>query len=212
MRFSEPCDAVAAAFVAAQAELKDPERGRKANTGKYQYEYASLQDCLPDARKVLAKHGLSILQSVGQGVDALMVTRILHKSGQWIETLFPFRVAKPEDPQAVGSVTTYARRYGALCALGLAQADVEDDDGKAGADAARKAAHHASWEGDQKRFFAKLGELEFGYDEVVDFCAFLDRPRPSQMTQSQRQKLLDFLGTQAGADKYNEYLKSKESK
>lgn len=56
-----------------------------------------------------------------------VTTRLLHESGQWMENECS-AVARGSDPQAVGSVITYLKRYG-LAAMTACAAD-EDDDGE----------------------------------------------------------------------------------
>jgi hypothetical protein len=61
--------------------------------------------------------------------QVIVVTRLAHTSGEWIEGELAVPVSKA-DAQGYGSALTYARRYG-LCAItGIAP---EDDDGNAAA-------------------------------------------------------------------------------
>lgn len=75
--------------------------------------------------------------------------------------------------------------------------------------AARQETHDPSWDADAPKFFLKLKDLEFSYDEISDMCAWMGRPRPSQLPKSNREALLIWLGTSAGADHYTRYLESK---
>lgn len=63
-----------------------------------------------------------------------------------------------------------------------------------------KREHHPSWGADKGRFFAKLTDIgeSYGYVEVANFCERLGRPRPSQMDDAQRGKLLDYLASEKG--------------
>jgi hypothetical protein len=47
--------------------------------------------------------------------EVVVVTRLAHASGEWIEGELPLPVSKA-DAQGYGSALTYARRYG-LCAI-----------------------------------------------------------------------------------------------
>lgn len=88
--------------------------------------------------------------------------------------------------------------------------------------AARQSEHHESWKRDQPRFMAKLttkaadGGLEIQYDELCEMLEMrakaAKRPlvRPSQMTQNQRDKLLDWIGSAEGGEAFAEYLAAKE--
>lgn len=230
MRSSDNIADLAAALAAWAAKAVDPIRASKGQVGQNrEYKYAALDDFLPALRLELAEQGLSIIQgcSVVDGRPS-KVTRILHRTGQWVETDYP--LATNEDPQKQGSADTYARRYGLLSALGLAPVD---DDGAAAKSAApnrakedpdtkraRQDQHDASWEADRVAFMGKLcGDpqhkeakkrgLGFDYDEVCEFLAWLPNPRPhpSRMTQPQRDGLLAWLKREEGSVAYTEFLK-----
>jgi hypothetical protein len=49
----------------------------------------------------------------------------MHESGQWISGRYPLKPVKADDPQAMGSAMTYARRYTLAAILGIV---TEDDD------------------------------------------------------------------------------------
>jgi hypothetical protein len=117
---------VAAAFVAAQAELTNPPKKSKANTGTYSYTYADLPAIIDHVRPVLAKHGLGISQDVLMEDGRLLIrTRIIHSSGECMD-FGPLAGSVGGDWQKVGSGITYARRYALAAALGIA-ADEDDD-------------------------------------------------------------------------------------
>lgn len=128
------------ALVAALAELTVIERGRKAKIetkggGSYGYSYADLGDVVATTRPVLAQHGIVALTPVSGREGGLQVTvTLLHRSGER-ETFDPLPFAGSNDPQAVGSLITYYRRYALLAALGIATGD--DDDGARGSQAAK---------------------------------------------------------------------------
>lgn len=118
---------VSAAFVAAQAELTNPPKKSKANTGTYSYTYADLPAIIDHVRPVLAKHGLGISQDVLMEDGRLLIrTRIIHSSGECME-FGPLAGSVGGDWRSVGSGITYARRYALAAALGIAA----DDDGDA---------------------------------------------------------------------------------
>lgn len=117
---------IAAAFVAAQAELTNPPKKSKANTGTYSYTYADLPAIIDHVRPVLAKHGLGISQDVLMEDGRLLIrTRIIHSSGECLE-FGPLAGSVGGEWQKVGSGITYARRYALAAALGIA-ADEDDD-------------------------------------------------------------------------------------
>lgn len=124
LRTSANIGALAAALAAAQGEM-EPAPKDSVNP-HFKSRYADLASCVRVAGPVLAKHGLAVVQAplvdTATGMVGL-VTRLLHKSGEWIESDY---WCKPRDlsPQSVGASITYLRRY-AYCAMtGL----VSDDD------------------------------------------------------------------------------------
>ena len=130
MKTSEQVNELATALAAAQAEMKNATLN-KVNP-HFKSKYADLAGIRDTVTPALAKHGLSIVQgtdTVDSGI--VVVTRLMHKSGQWIESRFPIAYDKP---QTMGSAYTYARRYSlsAMCAI---SAD-EDDDANAANDKA----------------------------------------------------------------------------
>lgn len=122
---------IAAALVAALADLSVVEKGRKANAGSYSYDYADIADVVKLTRPALAAHGLVALTPVHDHGDGLACTVILlHTSGQRLD-LGPFPFPHGKDAQATGSMVTYHRRYALVAALGMAAGD--DDDGASAA-------------------------------------------------------------------------------
>ena len=125
MKHSDAIDALAAALAAAQGECKPVAFDR--DNPFFHSRYATLAALWAEIRPVFARHGLSIIQ--GADERGAIETTILHASGQWITAAgLPMRPVK-DDPQGIGSLITYARRYGLAAAAGLV-AD-EDDDGNA---------------------------------------------------------------------------------
>ena len=127
MKTSESIAALAASLATAQGELKNVEKG-KINP-HFKSRYADIADGLDVVRPVFSKHGLSVVQATDYMPDTgvfVLVTRIIHKSGEWIESTYPLPTnGKPQD---VGSALTYARRYALFSLAGVAGTD-EDDDG-----------------------------------------------------------------------------------
>ena len=99
----------------------------------FKSNYASLSNILDEITTPLTESGLVITQfpdSVG------LISMLIHaESGQFISSTYNMPVAKPNDPQALGSSITYARRYAITSILSL---NVEDDDGNKGAEPPKK--------------------------------------------------------------------------
>jgi hypothetical protein len=128
MKTSEQVNELATALAAAQAEMRNATLN-KVNP-HFKSKYADLAGIRDTVTPALAKHGLSIVQGTDTIDNSIVVvTRLMHKSGQWIESRFPIAYDKP---QTMGSAYTYARRYSlsAMCAI---SAD-EDDDANAAND------------------------------------------------------------------------------
>lgn len=128
MKTSEQLDALAAALSKAQGELKNIEKG-KVNP-HLKSKYADIADGLEVVRPILSKHGLAVIQATEVNTDTgvfVLHTRILHTSGQWIESSYPLVTGKPQEQ---GSSITYARRYSLFSLIGTAGTN-EDDDGHA---------------------------------------------------------------------------------
>lgn len=53
--------------------------------------------------------------------------------------------------------------------------------------------HHSSWEADRVRFCIAIKDIGLKYDDVASYCEELNQPRPSQMDQQRRNKLLAHL-------------------
>lgn len=147
MRTSESIGAIAAALALFQAEVDNPKHS--ADNPFFKSRYTPLNDVINHVRPVLAKHGLAVLQNpqsgepqvietveVENGVEKkvtrviqsiTVTTRLVHKSGEWIEGEPLSMPAEKITPQGAGSVITYARRYALSAILGIASEG--DDDG-----------------------------------------------------------------------------------
>ena len=133
MKSSATLGAISPALVKALGELRGVAKDSK--NPHFKNDYASLEAVIETARPVLAAHGLAFMQGLGEYVGGAMTvsTRILHESGEWIESDFQMPVAK-SDPQGTASASTYARRYSLMGILGL---PAVDDDGEAATAPAR---------------------------------------------------------------------------
>lgn len=127
MKSSPTLDKIAPALVAALSELKGVAKDSK--NPHFRNDYASLEAVIETARPVLSSHGLAFMQGLGEYVGGAMTvsTRVIHESGEWIESDFQMPVGKA-DPQGTASASTYARRYSLMGILGL---PAVDDDGEA---------------------------------------------------------------------------------
>ena len=118
---------------------------KEANNPFFKSKYASLANILDTIQKPLSDCGLAFAQLPDD--DALTTLLIHSASGEWIEASYKMPVAKQNDPQAMGSAITYARRYALGAILGL-NIDDDDDAEKAMGRAPQKETltpKHANW-------------------------------------------------------------------
>lgn len=131
MRTSEQIEALSAAMAQAQGEMKPAVKD--AENPHFKSKYADLSSVFEAVRGPFAKAGLSVWQELGNADGGVTVTtRLVHKSGQWVEFGPLFVPAGKQDAQGLGSAATYARRYGLASALGVC-ADQDDDGNEASA-------------------------------------------------------------------------------
>lgn len=120
------------ALVKAQSEFLTIVKGEKAEIltksgARFSYQYANLETCIEQTKAGLNNNGLAVLQTFGfKDGKTTLITTLWHISGQSIVGEQLLECVDPKDPQKIGSVVTYLRRYGYMAILGLA---AEDDDG-----------------------------------------------------------------------------------
>ena len=125
MNSSPELNELATALAKAQGEMlgavKDATNTFFAKPNSNAGKYADLESVWIACRKALTDNGLSVIQ-YGDEAGPVLITRLLHSSGQWIQGGFPIK-AKDDSPQAIGSGITYARRYGLAAMVGVYQTD-----------------------------------------------------------------------------------------
>ena len=106
---------------------------RNAENPFHHSKYADLGAVVDAVDPVLQRHGFALVQhgTAGPTGKPYLVTKLLHaKTGIEIDGgMYPLVCAKENDPQAMGSSTTYARRYAVMALMGMSPAD---DDGERG--------------------------------------------------------------------------------
>lgn len=132
MNQSESIKELSAAINKFQSGLAGVKKGTK--NPFFRSNYATLAEIQQAIREPLEHTGLSYTQShEKQNDEWVLVTRIMHTSGQWMDTIVPAPMVpltkrNDVDPQAVGSANSYAKRYGITQAFGI---PTVDDDGNA---------------------------------------------------------------------------------
>jgi len=127
MRSSESLGKISPALVAAINAIEGVKKG--ADNPFFKSKYANLESVIEAAHGALSANGLAVMQGPGpmDGNCITLTTRLIHESGEWVETDFSLPAGKM-DPQAAGSAITYARRYSLMAMLNM---PAVDDDGEA---------------------------------------------------------------------------------
>lgn len=132
--YDRPCGKVIAAFCKAQADFASA--ARDTNNPFFKSKYADLASAWRAVSKALADNGLAVSSEVvPEGEWIVCTTRLWHSSGEFLDGRWMCKTSKL-DSQGVGAVTTYARRMGLFCLLGIVADD--DDDGNESARQARE--------------------------------------------------------------------------
>ena len=138
MKTSETIKNISEALNKAQKEMGAVKKG--ADNPFFKSKFADLPSVIEAVKEPLNKNGITILQphstvvkegigTEGNTVIHFVETVLVHESGEFIsgETPVFLPEKKRNDPQALGSAITYARRYGLQSLLSL---PAEDDDGE----------------------------------------------------------------------------------
>jgi hypothetical protein len=136
MKTSENIDKLAEALLRAQQEIRFATKDSK--NPHFKNNYADLESVIDAIKGPLNDNGIVFLQSPSPSDDGKLhlTTRLMHRSGQWMEDTAVAPMPK-QDPQGFGSTLTYLRRYSLSAVTGLYQAD---DDGNAGSGVGEKQA------------------------------------------------------------------------
>lgn len=187
-----------AAYAAALADMQPnlpviAERGGiKNGQGKVQSTYALWEDINDAIKPVLAKHGFALSFRTGQEDGKIIVTGILsHRDGHSEETTMHLPVdasGSKNAVQAVGSSTSYGKRYTAQALLNLTSRG-EDDDGHAGGD-------------ESKITPDQVGELQAMIDDVkadrAKFLAYMKVESLAAIPASKYKSAVDALNAKRG--------------
>jgi len=130
MNTSPELDQIATALSLAQGAIKPA--SKDSMNPHFKSKYADMAAVIDAIREPLFKNGLSVVQEeITSSEGVAVTTRILHKSGQWIET-GPLTVPMNKfDAHGVGSAASYAKRYAMVGALNVSSMDSDDDGNEA---------------------------------------------------------------------------------
>lgn len=129
MKTSESIKQLAQSLIKVQGEIKGMRPD--ASNPFFKSSYITLDGMLEYVRPILTKNGIIALQNVSScGEYAEVITRLLHVSGEYMETDSLKIKPTKNDPQQHGSAITYAKRYQLGALLGIST-EVDDDGNKA---------------------------------------------------------------------------------
>lgn len=121
---SELIDLIATALAAAQGEYTQVFKDE--TNPHFKSKYETLEGVLSATRPALSKHGIAFVQGASylESGRVVVTTKLIHKSGQFIETHLSIKPTA-DTAQAIGSAITYGKRYAGKAILGV---DAENDD------------------------------------------------------------------------------------
>lgn len=126
MKTSESIKNIAPALLKAQKAIGGAKKG--AANPFFKSKYADYGAVLEVSKDPLNDNGILVLQPVVfHDGKSFVETNLIHESGEFISGETEVVCAKQNDPQALGSAITYARRYGLQSLLSI---PAEDDDGE----------------------------------------------------------------------------------
>jgi len=121
MKTSNEIKQITVAFLSAQKNIESVIKD--SSNPFFKSKYADLSAVIDACKEHLNKEGIAILQPIdGMNVETILI----HTSGEWFSSSTPIVSKEQNNPQALGSAITYAKRYG-LQSMVLLPA--EDDDG-----------------------------------------------------------------------------------
>lgn len=121
MKSSEETNELALALCLAQGQMGGAVKD--SSNPFFKSSYADLTSVIKAIKQPFADNGLSYTQfPVSSDIGVGVATRLMHVSGQWVESEFVLPIVK-QDPQAAGSAITYARRYALQSIAGIPTAD-----------------------------------------------------------------------------------------
>jgi len=129
---SETLDKFWPAYFRAHQKIDAVEKGKKNEF--FGSMYADLAAVVEAVKPALLEAEIMFVQTIEEPASVesrpLLVTKLVHISGEFIGMHTPIISKDRSDPQKFGSALTYARRYALMTITGLA---ADDDDGNAGA-------------------------------------------------------------------------------
>lgn len=174
-------------FIKFQSEFK----GMKADATNpfFKSNYITLDGILETVRPLLTKNSLAIFQEVKGSEGSIAVkTKLLHESGEFIETEWlEMKPSKANDPQALGSCITYAKRYQLGAVLGICES-VDDDGNKATGNTNKKLS-----ENQIKRLYAIASQKSIAANQLVDMVMKKYKKRIENLSREEYDHIINSL-------------------
>lgn len=204
MNKSESIAELATALAAFQGEVKQPLKDK--DNPFFKSKYVPLENVVEAITQTASKHGLSFVQyPVNQENKVGIVTLLMHKSGEYMETEPIFAPLSKNDAQGTGSVITYLRRYSLSSVFGITSD--EDDDGNSASNPQQQKAPNAPQKATQAQLNAigaktnKIAQRDaIGQGAVYENAqnALGIQKNTKQLTKADAAKFIDYLTTLEG--------------
>ena len=125
IEIKQPLANLATALSKAQAMMTGAKKDK--HNAFFKSQYSTLSSILDAIRDPFAVNGLSVTQTMEVLPTGLQMlcTRLLHNSGEYIDS--KMLLPTESNPQKMGSLITYLRKYSLMAIAGVASE--EDDDG-----------------------------------------------------------------------------------
>lgn len=137
MRKSETIENISKSLVKAWEKIKNPKHNQNVTVrtkkgGQYDFQYTDLTGIIDEVKPHLTENGITILQQaytelIEGNLVVSVTTRLVHETGEWIESRPLQYPIGDNDIQAMGGLVTYMKRYSLSAILGISTE--ADDDG-----------------------------------------------------------------------------------
>ena len=136
MKTSNEINELAAAMAIAQGQMGAAYKN--SSNPHFKSSFADLASISDVIKKPLSDNGLSVVQfPINNEQGVAITTRVMHKSGQWIEESFGIKPVKA-GPQEYGSLISYFRRYALAAIFAIPQTDDDANSIQLAAEAPQK--------------------------------------------------------------------------
>lgn len=136
MNTSNEINELAAAMAIAQGQMGAAYKN--SSNPHFKSSFADLASISDVIKQPLSDNGLSVVQfPINNEQGVAITTRVMHKSGQWIEESFGIKPVKA-GPQEYGSLISYFRRYALAAIFAIPQTDDDANSIQLAAEAPQK--------------------------------------------------------------------------